>query len=645
MKLAGATTAAAAFSTSASANEEYETIRARGQVIRIGNETYENKLVDVSNGNGITFVVEGAATVRNIGIKGLYQGDGFIFSITAPSGTVEFENIYIGDGANKSGADFVHGPGGIFYHNTASANVVFRECNVQGYPNNGWYCSNSATGGSITWERCFGKNNGVTTFRAADPNDTLVDCVAYNDNTDYSTEYGSWGNYNENSGRPLWVWNPGGCTVENCHFDAGGYHAAVLTHNGGSVSLDGGAISGGTQGNVDASSAGSNPDLSIPDGVPTSAQEAAAGAAFSETSSGAAADDQLPNVVVIDGAGTSDATSYEFVVSDAVEPSTDEGATIDAAADVDGTRASGAVADHRDAWRFEGEIERLSVDGSATVRVNGIEVDPDQFDDVLGNFLLVDGSAADVTRYEFTVDGEVERSNYRGASIDDDDSVEDGRVHGVVANWRDAFRFSGDVTELTVDGPGSVSINDEQVDPADYGVDLPHTLTVEGQGTPTSFEISVDGTIELEGADAPEADATTISGSTVQSSVTDGSQSFRFSGALTDVTIIDGEAEISLDGEVIVPNAYGEHELLPHAIVIDGTDVEEPSAYSFETSGAVVESTFRDATIDDDDVIEGRAVRGVAGNWLDAYWFGGDLEDVTVRGDAHVDVQYNARNL
>ncbi|ELY39138.1 hypothetical protein [Natronorubrum tibetense] len=557
MKLAGTTTAAAAvFSTGVSADEDdFDVIEARGQVIRIGDETFENKLVDVSNGNGITFVVDGAATIRNIGISGLYQGDGFIFSITAPRGTVEFENIYIGDGANKSGSSFVHGPGAIFYHADASADVVFRECNVQGYPNNGWYCSNSSRGGSVTWERCFGKNNGVTTFRAASGGDTLRDCVAYNDNTDYSTDYGSWGNYNESSGRPLWVWQPGGCTVEDCHFDAGQYNAAVITHQGASVALDGGAVAGGTQGRVNTSNAGNSPDLSIPDGVPTSAEQAASG----ESDSG------------------SDGSS---------EPEEEE----------------------------------------------------------LEHTLLFDGDTSDVTRYEFSVDGDVEPSNYEGATIDDAAGIEDAVAHGVVADWRDAFRFSGDLEELTVDGPATVLLDDEEIDPADYGEDLPHVLEVEGQGEPTSFEITVDGTIELDSEDEPEDEVTTISGSTVQSSVTDDSLTFRFSGALTDVSIIDGEADVSLDDERIDPDDFGDHELLPHALIIDGTEDEEPSAYAFEASGAVFKSTYQDATIDADDVIEGRAVRGVVDDHLDAYWFDGGIEDFTLRGKAEVDVQYNVRD-
>ncbi|MXV63821.1 hypothetical protein GS429_17485 [Natronorubrum sp. JWXQ-INN-674] len=563
MKLAGATTAAtAAFGTAASAaSDDYEVIEARGQTIRLGQgETFENKLVDLTTGNGITlYVTGGNVEVRNIGFKGLYRGDGFVISVKAGSGNILFENIYMGDGATKEGSSFVHGPGGAFLHRDSNANVTFRNCNVQGFPNNGFYCSNTAHGGSVRFDTCFGKNNGVTTFRCASGNDVIENCVAYNDNTDYGPGYG---NFSETSGRPVWVWNGGTVTIRDSHFADGPYpYSMVAGANGspGRANFESGGYRGNIQrasgSTVNVSGAVSNdPDLSIPDGVPTSPEDAASGDSSSGDASGGDADDQLPNVI------------------------------------------------------------------------------------------LFDGDRSGVTRYEFAVDGDVEPSNYEGATIDAETGVEDAVAHGVVADWKDAFRFSGDIETLTVDGPATVLVNDEAVDPADYGEDLPHVLEVEGTGTPTSFEMTVEGTIDLDGDAEPEDEATTISGSTVQSSVTDETQTFRFSGALTDVTIINGNAEVRVDGEVIEPVEYGDHELLPHALVIDGTEADDPTAYSFETSGAVVKSTYRDATIDEDDVIEGRAVRGVADNWLDAYWFDGDIEEFTLRGNAAVDVQYNVRD-
>ncbi|AGB31188.1 hypothetical protein Natpe_1283 [Natrinema pellirubrum DSM 15624] len=567
MKLAGATTAAATLTgAAAAAGDEYETIEARGQTIRIGRgETFENKLIDLTTGEGFLLYVEGAnATIRNVGFEGLYRGDSFMISIKAGVGDILVENVYLGDGATKEGSSFVHGPGGVFMHPENDADVTFRHCNVQGFPNNGFYCSNTPYGGSVRFERCFGKNNGVTTFRCGSADDEIVDCVAYNDDTDYGPGYGGYG---ETSGRPVWVWNGGTVTIRDSHFAAGPYpYALVAGANGspGSVDFQSGGVRGEIQrasgSTVDVASAvSSDPDLSVPDGVPTTPEEAATG-------------------------------------------------------DSDGS--SGPTA------------------GSAS------ETDSDG----LPNLLLVDGSPADATRYEFTVDGDVERSTAEGASIDDEDRIDGSTVQGSVADWKDAFRFAGDLTELTVDGPGSVLVNSEAVDPDDYGSDLPHVLEVSGDGTATSYEITVDGTIELVADDEPAAEATTVSGSTVQSSITDGTQTFRFSGAVTDVTFSDGAATITVDGEPIDPSEYGDHEMLPHALVIDGTDADGPTTYAFEVDGAVVRSDYRDASIDDEDVVENGTVRGAVGNWLDAYWFDGDIDDFRLRGDAAVDLQYNARD-
>ncbi|WP_254530973.1 hypothetical protein [Natrinema gelatinilyticum] len=567
MKLAGATTAAATLAGTASAAEDYDVLKARGQTIRVGrDETFENKLIDLTTGGSFMIYVEGAnSVIRNIGFKGLYRGDGFMISINAGPGDILIENVYLGDGATKEGSDFVHGPGAVFMHKGSEADLTFRNCNVQGYPNNGFYCSNTPYGGSVRFENCFGKNNGVTTFRCGSENDEIVNCVAYNDNTDYGRGYGGYG---ETNGRPVWVWNGGTVTIRDSHFADGPYpYALVAGASGSSGSID--FQSGGIRGQIRrangstvsvSSDVSSDPDLSIPNGVPTSPKAAATGG------------------------------------------------------------ESGDSSGESDTGRSDSEPAQLP------------------------NVLLVDGSPSAATRYEFSVDGELEHSNDEGASLDDEDTIDGSTVSGTVADWKDAFRFDGELTGLTVDGPGTVLVNGEQVDPAAYGQRLPHTLTVTGRGSPSSYEITVDGTIELVSDDQPTEDATTISGSTVQSSLSDGSQSFRFSGTLTDVTFTDGEADVTLDGEPIDPSDYGDHAMTPHAIVIDGNQADGPSTYSFEIDGTVVKTTYRGASIDDDDVIEDSAVRGAVENCLDAYWFDGDITDFRLCGDAAVEVQYNARD-
>ncbi|RQG91258.1 hypothetical protein EA462_04510 [Natrarchaeobius halalkaliphilus] len=561
MKLAGTTTAAAAVSGLASADGDgYEEIAANGQVIRIGRgETYENKLFDLTTGDSVLLLVEGGdSVIRNIGFRGLHRGDAFMISITASSGDVLIENVYLGDGSTKEGESFVHGPGAVFYHRNASCDVTFRYCNVQGWPNNGFYCSNTANGGSARFEHCYGKNNGVSTYRIAGGNDAIVGSVAYNDDTDYGP---GWGGYVEDAGRPVWVWPGGTPSLEDSHFASGGYPYAMVLRGDGSARMTGGGIRGTVQGEgLQRSDVSRTPDLSVPDGVPTSAEEAAAG----------------------------------------------------------------------------GSVEPESGDGTG-------ETEPESDESTLSNVILFDGDPDDATRYEFEADGRVEKSTHDGASIDDEDVVDDGFVHGVVADWKDAFRFSGELEQLTVDGPATVSVNGVAVDPDEYGEELPHVLTVEGGDEPTSYEITVDGAIELDSEDDPIDEVTIVSGSAVQSSVTETTQTFRFSGAVTDVSVSDGDAVVSIDGAEIDPDEYGDNELLPHALLIDATGTEGPSTYSVEVSDVIVKSDFRTVSVDDSSVSRGRTVRDIVENGRSTYWFDGEIENFRLLGRARADVQYNAR--
>ncbi|MDF9745966.1 right-handed parallel beta-helix repeat-containing protein [Natrinema salsiterrestre] len=652
LKLTGAASVVGgglATGSATAAAEEYEVIEASNEWYTIDDgEVFENKIIDFSNGNWFGLYARESTnwTIRNVGFVGTHRYDNHAIAVADVGGnTSTIENVYMGDGCIRPSSYSSHGQCGIWVAPEHNGHIDIRNCNVQDWPNNGIYASApgyNGSGGTVHIDSCYAANNYVSSFRLSSDGSKCTNSVAYNDSN---------GRYN---GRCFWGWNPGRMVVSGCDFSSGSYNDAIhLGRNGETtrVTIEDTRFDGISQrGDVRLSregGLGSDPDLSMPEGVPTSAEEAASGGSSPSPSSNDSdeetGDSSLANTIVFDGNGTTDTTSYEFVVSDAVEPSTDENATIDEAATVDGTTASGTVADYLDAFRFDGQIERLSVDGNATVRVNGVEIDPADIDDVLGNVVLIDGSSEDVTRYEFTVSGEAERSGYDGASIDDEDAIEDGTVYGTVADWKDAFRYSGDIEQLTVDGPGTVSVNGEQVDPSDFGADLPHVLAVRGPGKPVGFEITVDGDIELAGNEDPEDEATTISGSTVQSTVTDDSLRFRFSGTVTDVSLTNGTPTITVDDEEIDLEEYGDPELFPHAVVFDGTETSEPSTYSFRVDGRVIQAQYRDASVNDDDVVEDTTVRGGVGNWLDAYWFDGDIEDFTILGDATVDVQYNAR--
>ncbi len=85
---------------------------------------------------------------------------------------------------------------------------------------------------------------------------------------------------------------------------------------------------------------------------------------------------------------------------------------------------------------------------------------------------------------------------------------------------------------------------------------LPNVITVDGQGTPASFEITVDGEIDMVDAVAVE-EATIVSGTSAEGTVDADTQRFHFSGEITDVTIVN-HGGCSTEG-VVDPEIYVEN--------------------------------------------------------------------------------------
>ncbi|WP_254524656.1 hypothetical protein [Natrinema caseinilyticum] len=89
--------------------------------------------------------------------------------------------------------------------------------------------------------------------------------------------------------------------------------------------------------------------------------------------------------------------------------------------------------------------------------------------------------------------------------------------------------------------------------PAGSDGDGQNTLTIIGQGTPSSFELTVDGEIELADEDRVE-DVTVLSGTTVEGTIETGMITFRFTGDLTNVTFVD--RGITGDEPATTPNVH-----------------------------------------------------------------------------------------
>ena len=374
LKLAGATTAAAAVTgvAGASDGEEYEVIEADNSNYFLDEgEVFENKIIDFSNGNWFTIIANTTNwTIRNVGFRGVHDHDhNAIVARDEGGNTSTIENVYLGDGCIRPDSYSSHGQCGIFVHRGHTGHLDVRNVYVEDWPNNGIYASAAAydTPGTVTLENCFGKNNYVASLRVSDGG-RVVDCVAYNDGT---------GRY---QGRPFWGW--GDQEVVGCDLDGGSYSngASIFGRDGSETYVEDTRHSGynmsGSGQYSDGSGVRSNggADLSVPEGVPTSPTEAAAGTSSGGSRAGRGDHDDLQHTYEFVAEGQDESTDYYFEIEDGpIEPSTYNGATIEEEltwVSDDGTRAAGRVVDGRHAWEFDTMLVDVTVDGPAEPIVN-----------------------------------------------------------------------------------------------------------------------------------------------------------------------------------------------------------------------------------------------------------------------------------
>lgn len=112
-----------------------------------------------------------------------------------------------------------------------------------------------------------------------------------------------------------------------------------------------------------------------------------------------------------------------------------------------------------------------------------------------------------------------------------------------------AIEPAGTVTAATADSPtATIAATTRDADPSS------NTLTIIGHDAPSSFEITVDGTIELVDDNDDGESATVVSGSSVEGTIETGTLRFRFTGDLVDVTFVDCEITGLAPGAV--PNVH-----------------------------------------------------------------------------------------
>lgn len=330
-----------------------------------------------------------------------------------------------------------------------------------------------------------------------------------------------------------------------------------------------------------------------------------------------------PNTVTIVGSGS--VSTYEFSVDGDLAKSTRNGGSINSNDEVSGSSATGSVGGSgRDTYEFTGAITRFALDGDATLLVNGKRVDPTTFGSTL-TFEAANGKAT----YEFTTSGSVEKSSAYGGTIQSNDVVSadgssaSGRVAGT---GRDSYTYTGDVTDIRVDGPVNLLLDGERTDIEAF---LPNTLTVEGTGSGTSYTFTTNGelakTTRYGGTIQPNDE---VSDSSAGGRVVTGRDSYAFSREITDVRA-NGDARFYLDGERVDPTH-------PNVVTIVGSG--SGSTYEFGVDGTIEKSTRNGATIQPNDEVspDGSSASGRVVSGADSYVYSGPITALDVRGDATV---------
>ena len=284
LRIAGAATAATlAATTGVGASEDYETItlsRGERRTFEVGNgETFENKLIDCTAGNCWPVIVAHGTnwTIRNVGIEGRLGNTNAIFGVSDRQGnTSVMENIYLGDGSDsRNGSSTGHGQTAIWANPDHAGHIDIENVNIQGFADNAIYASapGNGGGGTVHIDSCFAANCYVSHYRLATAGSTVTNSSVYVNDEGFA-------------GRGIWAWSPGTIEIEDCQIEMNGHHTAIdAGANGQGTDVvvrdsdyDRGGITehAGSTVHLEGDS-GTSPEAFVPDGTPTSAEEAASG--------------------------------------------------------------------------------------------------------------------------------------------------------------------------------------------------------------------------------------------------------------------------------------------------------------------------------------------------------------------------------
>jgi hypothetical protein len=446
-------------------------------------ETFENVLIDMTaEGASATIRASGDGwTVRNVAFKGNHPGGHYLFTPSvSKGGTATVENLYMGDGQTAGS-----GKGGIWVSGSDHYGTLnFRNIHVAHFIDNGLYGTDPGysyhgrQGGVVNVYDSFFNSNNISNIRVGSYDGRtchVENCVVRGGSTrPCGTGCSSPGATNS---RGVWAWwGP----VEVKDSDIGSSPARTLQDGrAGDPEIISKNTRWGSEANTDR----------VPKGVPMTPKEAASGTGSANSGSnsppttsdgdqsddGQSDDDQSDDdqsdgkgavLELVPGTNTSN-ISYKFTVEGSVTKRTDAGDVSAEDNDTitdngDGTVTVSGVAGngYGDSYLVAGDVVSVDLDESKwTLQWKGEEVAVSDL--VLPNKLVIDGSNRPnrASDYVFEVSGSARKSAALG-SVNDYDTVSDGSISGRIIGGKDGYRFSGEITGFSLDGPANVRVED-----------------------------------------------------------------------------------------------------------------------------------------------------------------------------------------
>ncbi|AGN00964.1 hypothetical protein L593_05075 [Salinarchaeum sp. Harcht-Bsk1] len=713
--LGGAAAAAAGLGalTGSGAAAEYETITvdAGGSyTANLGSgDTLENVLIDVTaDGADVHIGADGDGwVIRNVGIRGAidigddspggddpsYEGGyNSVFTVDASSGgSGLIENVYLGDGI-EPGVD----KSALITATNHDGHIDVRNFNCGGFSTTAFYVSGfgrERTGGTMTIEDSYFANSAGTAHIRPAGNVTIRNCTITNTNEAVYIPRTFGGLDQAMTARGIWTSYSGSTTrVENCDIDVreentcdapwdydGPCQATSVWAGEAPIDLVDSEVRGTVGGNVNQSNVGSAPDLSLPSGVPDSAEVAASGGTASGSDDSTSGDSgngsggSAGNVIEIAGGSPTNAVTYTFEVTETVEL----GSQANDEDSVSGTTAAGVLAGGTDSFTYTGEIADFSASGTVSVLIDGSTVDPatlasdgDYLDDdstdgsgdettdsqTLSRSITVSGGMpSDVVEYSFSVSEAVAL----GDLANSEDEVSGTDASGVLAGGSDSYSFAGEITSFQADGVVGVLVDGETVDPETLGdstdgstseptSEPTETIALSGgsPSDPDSYAFAVDEVVE-KGEDANSED--TVSGTTADGVLAGGTDDYVFASTVTSFEAT-GDVAVTINGEAVDPAQLGDD---GSSGTDDGTDdtTEEPPepTRSLAVSGGspsnkidysltVTEVVEEGSNANSEDSASGTSASGVVAGGTDDYAFAGELVSFDATGDVTLTV-------